>query len=87
MTTIINQGDLDGWVKNAEKVLGSIRLCLEESIVYQYKKIEMPQALWQALEKAYRQSGLTRAFIKFKGIMDTVMAMTFRTFSSSSFFL
>ena len=64
--------DLTSWDKDAEKVLGNIRLCLHHPIGYQFNEVTTPSLLWVSLKNRYGTQGLSQAFVKFKGFMDTV---------------
>ena len=52
------------------KALGNIRLHLHHTIGYQYAKEESPYRLWNTLKTKYSNPGVSRAFIKFKAMMD-----------------
>src|SRR5882757_11517267 len=68
-----NQDDIDSWYQDAEKALGNIRLRLHHTIGYQYTTEENPSALWATLKEKYGSPGVSRAYIEFKGAMDTVI--------------
>ena len=68
-----NQGEIDSWLENEEKVLGNIRLRLHHTIGMQYNDTNKPTVLWATLLEKYGSPGLSRAFIEFKGAMDAVI--------------
>ena len=73
VTVTTGQKELDEWNKLVEKAMGNIRLRLHDTISYQFNEEEDPSTLWDTLRTKYGQPGLTRAFVEFKGVMDTVI--------------
>ena len=73
VTATTGKEDLASWNEDAEKVLGNICLHLHHTIGYQFNEVATPAFLWQALKNRYGSQGLSRAFVKFKGLMDTVI--------------
>ena len=73
VTATISKEDLASWNKDAEKVLGNIRLRLHHTIGYQFNDVMSPSKLWETLKVRYGTVGLTQTFVKFKSIMDTVI--------------
>ena len=73
VTATTGKEDLTSWNKDAEKVLGNIRLCLHHTIGYQFNEVATPTFLWQVLKNRYGGQGLSQAFVKFKGMMDTAI--------------
>src|SRR5882762_5997040 len=69
----ITFGDVANWLADAEKAMGNIRLRLHHTIGYQFNAVEKPTKLWVSLKEKYGTPGLTRAFIEFKSVMDTVI--------------
>ena len=53
--------------------MGNICLRLHHTIGYQFNEVATPAFLWQALKNRYSAQGLSRAFVEFKGLMDTVI--------------
>ena len=74
VTATTGKEDLASWNEDAEKALGNIRLRLHHTIGYQFNEVATPAFLWQALKNRYGSQGLSRAFIEFKGLMDTVIS-------------
>ena len=54
----INQSDVDAWVEDEEKAMGSIRLCLSANIAQQHESLECPALLWEQLKQKYGRPGL-----------------------------
>ena len=54
-------------------MLGNIRLRLYHTIGYQFNEVTTPALLWVSLKNRYGVQGLSKAFVKFKGLMDTVI--------------
>ena len=75
MTTTVTTGEAEvaSWKEDAEKVLGNICLHLHHTIGYQFNEVDDPADLWEILKKKYGAPGMTKAFVKFKAIMDTVI--------------
>ena len=69
----ITSSNVAAWLEDAEKVMGNIRLHLHHTIGYQFNALEKPTELWAQLKAKYGSPGLTRAFIEFKSVMDTVI--------------
>ena len=69
----VGKEELTSWNKDAEKALGNIRLHLHHTIGYQFNDVTSPSKLWEILKVKYGPVGLTRAFVEFKAIMDTVI--------------
>ena len=57
----------------SEKALGNIRLRLHPTIGYQYNGSTDPCQLWETLKEKYGVPGMSKAFIEFKGLMETVI--------------
>ena len=57
----------------AEKALGNIRLRLHNTIGYQHNEESDPSALWETLKDKYGVPGMSKAFVEFKGLMETVI--------------
>jgi len=57
----------------AEKVLGNIRLCLHHTIGYQHNEETNPSKLWETLKEKYGIPGLSKVFVEFKGLMETMI--------------
>ena len=68
-----SEAEVTSWLEEAEKVLGNICLHLHHTIGYQFNDESEPTELWVILKKNYGAPGITRAFVEFKGIMDTVI--------------
>jgi hypothetical protein len=73
VTRTTNQDEVNAWYEAAEKVLGSIRLRLVDNIGIQHSEINDPANLWKALLEAHGNPGMSHAFSKFKGAMDTMI--------------
>ena len=73
VTTTVGKEDLVSWNKDTEILLGNIRLRLHYTIGYQFNEVTTPALLWEALKNRYGAQGLSQAFVKFKGLMDTVI--------------
>ena len=69
----VGKEELASWNEVAEKVLGNIRLCLHHTIGYHFNDVTSPSKLWETLKAKYGPVSLTRAFVEFKAIMDTVI--------------
>ena len=69
----VGKEELASWNKDAEKALGNIRLHLHHTIGYQFNDVTSPSKLWETLKVKYGPVSLTRAFVEFKAIMDTVI--------------
>src|SRR5258708_19624393 len=67
------QEELDKWNQDSEKAVGNIRLRLHHTIGYQFDSQEDPSKLWASLKEKYGAPGIPKAFIEFKGAMDTVI--------------
>jgi hypothetical protein len=67
------QEDVDSWDNDCERALGNIRLRLHHTIGSQYGTTDHPADLWDELKEKYGSPGMTRAFVEFKGAMDTVI--------------
>jgi len=65
----ISEDDLE---KNS-KALGNIRLRLAYNIGYQYNEVEEAKVLWNELSLKYGKPGLSKAFIEFKGAINTTI--------------
>ena len=61
------------WLEDRDKALGNIRLRLHHNIGYQYNDVDNPYKLWGKLKDKYGKTGVTSAFVEFKGVMDTVI--------------
>ena len=74
-TTTVTTGEAEvaSWKEDAEKALGNIRLRLHHTIGYQFNEVDNPADLWEILKKKYGAPGMTKAFVEFKAIMDTVI--------------
>src|SRR5258708_1226123 len=72
-TTMTGQEELDKWNQDSEKALGNIRLCLHYTIGYQFNEETDPSDLWESLKNKYGMPGVTKAFVEFKQVMDTVI--------------
>jgi len=70
---VTNQSVIDDWDENISKAVGNIRLRLHHTIAYQYNAEEDAATLWAALNTKYGNPGVSRAFIEFKGAMDTAI--------------
>ena len=57
----------------AEKALGNIRLRLHNTIGYQHNEENDPSILWETLKEKYGVPGMSKAFVEFKGLMETVI--------------
>ena len=73
ITVTTRKEEVASWNEDAEKALGNIRLRLHHTICYQFNDVNNPSTLWETLKTKYGPVGLTRAFVKFKAIMDTVI--------------
>jgi len=71
LTEPTNQDALDEWEELVSKAVGNIRLRLHHTIAYQYNTEDDAANLWQSLLNKYGQPGISRAYIEFKGAMDT----------------
>jgi len=71
LTEPTNQDALDDWEELVSKAVGNIRLRLHHTIAYQYNTENDAANLWQSLLNKYGQPGISRAYIEFKGAMDT----------------
>jgi hypothetical protein len=60
-------------MNDCERALGNIRLRLHHTIGSQYGTTDHPADLWDDLKEKYGSPGMTRAFVEFKGAMDTVI--------------
>jgi len=56
-----------------EKALGNIRLRLHHTIGYQFNEVDDPSELWETLKAKYGVPGMLKAFVEFKGMMETVI--------------
>jgi len=65
----VSEDDLE---KNS-KALGNIRLRLAYNIGYQYNEVEEAKVLWDALSLKYGKPGLSKAFVEFKGAINTTI--------------
>ena len=72
-TATTGKEDLASWNEDPEKALENIHLRLHHTIGYQFNEVATPTFLWQALKNRYSRQGLSQAFVKFKGMMDTVI--------------
>ena len=74
-TTTVTTGEakVTSWKEDAEKALGNIRLRLHHTIGYQFNEVSDPADLWEILKKKYGAPGMTKAFVEFKAIMDTMI--------------
>ena len=68
-----NQDVIDSWDEDVSKAVGNIRLRLHHTIAYQYNDVEDARHLWTTLKEKYGAPGISRAYIEFKGAMDTVI--------------
>jgi len=57
----------------AEKALGNIHLHLHHTIGYQHNEETNPSDLWETLKEKYGVPGMSKAFVEFKGLMETVI--------------
>jgi len=73
LTEPTNQNALDEWEELVSKAVGNIRLRLHHTIAYQYAAQDDAAILWQGLLTKYGQPGISRAYIEFKGAMDTTI--------------
>ena len=73
ITVTTGKEEVASWNEDAEKALGNIRLRLHHTIGYQFNDVTSPSTLWETLKEKYGPVGLTRAFVEFKAIMDTVI--------------
>jgi len=71
LTEPTNQDALDEWEELVSKAVGNIRLHLHHTITYQYNAENDAADLWQSLLTKYGQPGISRAYLEFKGAMDT----------------
>ena len=70
---VTGQAEYDAYAEDAEKALGNIRLRLHHTIGSQFNEVDNPAYLWEQLKEKYGSPGISRAFIEFKGAMDTVI--------------
>ena len=70
---VTNQTTIDDWEANTSKAVGNIRLRLHHTIAYQYNTEESAKAIWEALQEKYGRPGVSRAFLEFKGTMETII--------------
>jgi len=56
-----------------EKALGNIRLRLHNTIGYQHNDETDPSILWETLKEKYGVPGMSKAYVEFKGLMETVI--------------
>ena len=68
-----SEAEVVSWKEDTEKALGNIHLCLHHTIEYQFNDEDDSAVLWVTLKKKYGAPEITRAFVEFKGIMDTVI--------------
>jgi len=68
-----NQDVLESWDEDVSKAVGNIRLRLHHTIAYQYNDIEDAGHLWTTLKEKYGSPGVSRAYLEFKGAMDTII--------------
>jgi len=68
-----NQDVIDAWDEDVSKAVGNIRLRLHHTITYQYNDVEDAGHLWSTLKDKYGSPGVSRAYIEFKGAMDTTI--------------
>ena len=73
LTEPTNQNALDEWEELVSKAVGNICLRLHHTIAYQYNAQDDAAILWQGLLTKYGQPGISRAYIEFKGAMDTTI--------------
>ena len=66
-----NQDQVNTWEENATKVLGNIQLRLHHTIGYQYATEDSPRTLWDTLKEKYARPGISRAFLEFRGALET----------------
>jgi len=66
-----NQDALDEWDESISKAVGNIHLRLHHTIAYQYNTEDDAATLWESLKTKYGQPGISRAYLEFKGAMDT----------------
>ena len=71
ITVYTNQETVDYFEENAAKVLGNIRLRLHHTIGYQYASVDSPRELWETLKEKYARPGISRAFLEFRGALET----------------
>ena len=64
---------LEAWEELNTKAVGNIRLRLHHTIAYQYNSEERASTLWVSLAEKYGNPSLLRAYIEFKGMMDTTI--------------
>ena len=71
ITVYTNQEAVDYWEETANKALGNICLCLHHTIGYQYQSYDSPRELWDVLKEKYARLGISRAFLEFRGALET----------------
>ena len=71
ITVYTNQEAVDYFEENAAKALGNIRLRLHHTIGYQYALVDSPRELWDILREKYARPGISRAFLEFRGALET----------------
>ena len=69
----VTSNDVAAWLEDAEKAMGNICLRLHHTIGSQFNEVDNPAYLWEQLKEKYGSPGISRAFIEFKGAMDTVI--------------
>jgi len=69
--TVTDMKDVLEFDEKNSKALGNIRLCLHHTIAYQWNDEESAATLWDALSEKYGKPGLPKAFLEFKGTMET----------------
>jgi transposase InsO family protein len=72
-TIELDESAIESWYEAADKATGNIRLRIHHTISYQYNSIDNAYELWNTLKDKYGKPGITRAFLEFKGAMDTVI--------------
>ena len=71
ITVYTNQETVDYFEENTAKALGNIRLWLHHTIGYQYVAVDSPRDLWDTLKQKYAKPGISRAFLEFRGTLET----------------
>jgi len=69
--TVTDMKDVLEFNEKNSKALGNIRLRLHHTIAYQWNDEESAATLWNALSEKYGKPGLPKAFLEFKGAMET----------------